>query len=553
MYTDIEGSNQTSTSRATSTIIDDQWSIVSFDKGDEIGIFSSGGNFRDDNGPFDNERLMFDGDRFMGDGGSTFSPTYMNGAETMIYYPYNSNISDDGLLLRTKAQGEIAPWRCLDVLTSYELEITGNNGGQEMALFGKMTHAFAELIIMRGEGFDSPPEDTDDIQYSRITAVLNEPFTRLQITMTLQPWSCNPVLTYKSSDMNADDARKWDAWQGGNYGITQNNPDGKKAWYVVVPTVGSKEGIKKPGERSYVDYIELYDNDGHLQRVSGLKLSGQNSKYVDAGWRYPMEITMNELVPTVNPYPIVPWGEDTNLTDERKRGINNLAEFAAWVRDYNAYMLDPLNEQKINALLSYGDKYIDSNGKVSWHFYLLSDIDLSTYNPLPYEDSDGKTINPSEGVIIPKLLDILDGRGSTLVGSKFINHKITGLNKTFVETMGVNASNQNNGSLQNIDFIEPFINNDVSVTAPVGIMANTIDGGSVVNCNIIEGKLLNPGGPAGMVSGTMNSGIVRSCTFAGILVCASTSTSENSEKIVGKDPTGNCTFEDNNASYVVME
>ncbi|MCH5319333.1 MAG: hypothetical protein J1E38_06450 [Paramuribaculum sp.] len=555
VYTNIEGANKASISRASSTTIDDKWSIVSFEPQDKIGIFSSGGNFRDENGPFNNEELTYDGARFIGEGGSTFSPTYMNGAETLIYYPYSPNISDSGLLLRTTADGEAVSTRCIDMLTSSELEITGNDGGQDMALFGKMTHSFAELIIMRGEGFDSPPADTDEIQYSRITAVLSDPVTRIQITMSLDPWSCTPVLTYNPSDISdQDEARKWDAWQGGNFGITETNPDGKEAWYVIVPTVGSQQGIKKPGARSYVDYIELYDNDGHLQRVSGLKLSGQNSKYVDAGWRYPMEITMNELVPTVNPYPIVPWGEDTNLTDERKRGINNLTEFAAWVRDYNAYMLDPNNDQKINALLSYGDKYVDPDGNVSWHFYLLSDIDLSSYNPLPYVDSNGETIDPSsEGVIIPKLLDILDGRSTTLVDSKFINHKITGLTKTFIGEMSVNKSNQNNGSLQNLDFIEPFINNDANVDSNTGIMANTIDGGSVENCNIIDGKLLNPGGPAGMVCGTMNAGIVRNCTFSGLLVSTSPSTSENWGKLVGTTPTGNCTFENNDASDVATE
>ncbi|MCH5240581.1 MAG: hypothetical protein J1F38_10185 [Muribaculaceae bacterium] len=554
VYANIEGSNQASVSRASTTTIDDQWSIVSFEDGDKIGIFSSGGNFREENGPFDNEELIYDGERFIGEGGSTFSPTYMNGAESLIYYPYTSDISDPGLLLRTTADGEDAPLRCVDMLASYELVITGNDGGQDMALFGKMTHAFAELIIMRGEGFDNPPADTDEIQYSRITAVLSEPFTRIQITMSSDPWSCTPVLSYNSSDIPVpDNARKWVAWKGGNYGITQTNPVGKEAWYVVVPTVGSQQGIKKAGYRSYVDYIELYDNEGHLQRVSGLKLSGQNSKYVDAGWRYPMEITMNELVPTVNPYPITPWGKDTNLTDERKRGINNLTEFAAWVRDYNAYMLDPKNDQKIDALLSYGDKYQDPDGNISWHFYLLSDIDLTSYNPLPYVDSEGETVNPSEGVIILKLLDILDGRGTTLVDSKFVNHKIMGLTKTFIGEMSVNTSNQNNGSLQNLDFIEPFINNAVNVESATGIMATSINGGSVVNCNIIDGKLLNPGGPAGMVSGTMNSGIVRDCTFSGLLVCASTSNPEESEKLVGVDPTGNCTFENNDASDVATE
>ncbi|MCH5219063.1 MAG: fimbrillin family protein [Muribaculaceae bacterium] len=544
VYAEIVGQVK-SESRANRTEINDMWSITAFTENDKIGIFASAGNFADDNGPFNNYELTYlvsaDGEMFKGEDGATFSPTAMNGNEAVIYYPYSKDVTNPGMWLRTTAEGETSPLRCVDMLVSTELVIAGENS----ALYGKMGHLFAELIIMRGPGFDDPPQGLD-----RITAVLSDPVTRVKIEMTTDPWNCVPEMVYIENDgnMTKDDARKWDAWKGGEFQPTEQD-EGKPAWYVIVPTVGSNEGITRPGNRSIVDYIELYDNQGHLQRVSGLQLSGHNSKYVDAGWRYPLEITMNELVPTVSVFPILPWGEDINLTDERKRGINNLAEFANWIHDYNLYVLTPENEEKVQALLKYGDKYQDPEGKISWHFYLLTDIDLTNYNPLPYEDLNGSTITESE-FILPKLQDILDGKSTTLVNGKFLNHKIIGLNKTFVGEMTTNSSNQNNGSIQNVDFVNPDVKKEETSDTPTGIIANSMNGASVINCRILQGSLYNPGGPAGMITGTINDGTIRDCSVSNFMVCKSTATGDAS-RIVGVNPTGECTFVNNNVDVAM--
>lgn len=549
IYTEIAGKNIAT--RAERTNIDDHWSYVQFQEGDEMGFFASGGNFQDNNGPFDNEKLTYDGSKFNGDSEATFSPTYMNGDEIFMYYPYSPDITTyPGVTLRENVpDNPEEPQRCMDLLTSSELNITGVDNGKDLALFGNIYHAFSELIIVRGEGFDNPP--TTDPKYSVITAVLREPVTNALITVSNDPsWSCSLTLEYDGS-IDETAARSWQAWKGENFRATAQDEVGEEAWYVVLPTVGSVEKNKRPGLRTTVDYIELYDNEGHLQRVSSLRLSQGNTKYLDGGWKYPMKITMNELVPTVNPYPIIPWGEDVNLTDERKRGINNITEFAEWVRDYNLYLLAPGDETNIGNMMKYGDKYVDADNNISWHFYVLTDLDFQNYAPLPYNDLEGNVVTPSNTVIIPKLVDILDGLSTTLVGSKFMNHKILNLDKTFIGEMGTNVSLQNNGTLRNFDFVSPDVNNGLTSESPAGIITNTMDGATVDNCNISNGNLFNPNGPAGMITGTINNGVIRDCTVGGFLY-SSTRYDDNVAyaKLSGEVPEGDCTFEDNNTADV---
>ena len=540
VYVKIEG---TYGSRAERMKIHDLWSYVDFQKGDEMGIFASGGNFNENNGPFDNEKLTYDGNKFNGKSESTFSPAFMKEDEIYLYFPYDPDITKEGMELRVEEDPEnpTGPLRCIDLLTSSGLSIFGSNNGTDMALFGTMSHNFSELIIVRGEGFDAPPADTNETQYSRITAVLSEPITHAKITMTLDPWSCGLSFINDGKVSNME-ARSWTAWKGGNFNITEHDEEGEEAWYVILPTVA--------GNRSYVDYIELYDNEGHLQRVSSLLLSGGKTKYIDPGWRYPMEITMKELVPTVNPFPILPWNDDVNLTDERKRGINNITEFATWVRDYNLYLLDSTNSDYISSLMKYGDQYIDSEGNVSWHFYVLSDLDFSKYEALPYTDTNGEEKIPQD-VIIPRLQDILDGVSTTLVNSRFINHKILNLKTTFIGSMETNTSLQNNGTLQNFDFIRPDINKGENNTSQVGIISNNINGGMVSYCNIINGTLFNPGAPSGMITGSIYDGVVRNCTISGSLYSSTILTDSSYSMITGTVPTGTCTFENNDTADVI--
>lgn len=524
IYADIDGS--AAHTRAALTTIDDLWSYVGFEEDGEdfMGFYSSGGNWTVDNGKgnFDNLKLQYKNKQFNDpENGVEFSPSHMEGSKIYMYYPYEPNMNTTGLELRIRVEEEDDYvvdddnkesknylLRCKDYLSSNSITLDGVKDGNQMALYGAFKHAFSELIIMRGKGFDNPPSGK-----WRITAVLDVGCTHIKVAIdTESGWSCSPQLVYAENNYNlsSEEARRWNAWRGGNYGITNVDTEGKPAWYVIVPTL--------PGNRnSTVEYIELYDNEGYLQRVSSLKLRGGNTKYVDPGWRYPMEITMEELVPTINPFQVVPWKDDVDLTDERTRGINGLAEFEQWVYYYNAWLIDGPDPDKKNALLKYGDALVDSEGNISWHFYLLSDLDLSKYEPFPGNDgeTDGSSTLPTD-CIVPELADVLDGKSTTLVNGKFINHTISGLTKTFIETISPG------GSLQNLDFVEPDVRNNEDSKSPAGILVNTLKNGEVLNCNILFGTLINPDGPAGMVAGEMFGGKIGNCTLSGFLRAGST-------------------------------
>ena len=529
---EIAGS-ETGKSRAQRTDIDDQWSYVGFDINDAMGFYASGGNRSNNDGPFDNFKLVYTltdyGKRFLDSNGSVFSPSAMKADEVFMYYPYAENMNTTGMVLRDEvAPGDI---RCIDMLSASSLVLQGSNNPNasgETALYGSFHHAFSELIIMRGEGFDNPPENCE-----RITVVISNPCTNITVNYeaSADSWNCYPSLVYDPANamgLSQAQAKQWNAWKGGNYGITTEDEVGEEAWYVVLPTIGTSGT-----GRSSVEYIELYDNEGNLQRVSSLKLSGATTnnptKFLDSGWRYPLKINMTELVPTVNPYPILPWEENVDLTDSRERGINNLAEFQKWVSDYNAYLAEPGNPEKTAALLAYGDQIIDGNtGDTSWHFYVFNDLDLTNYIPLPGSDGSEEEQITNFNIIVPQLKDVLDGKSTTLSNGRFLNSKITGLSKTFIGNLS--------GMLQNFDFENPTIINSEESTDPAGILALNMISASVINCNIENGTLFNPGGPSGMVAGTMSglSNTIKDCEINGFIIFGSTvMTPEAAKYLVG--------------------
>lgn len=522
----------------------DQWSIVGFNEGDQMGFFASGGNWQ--NGeydtPFVNYQLTYNpsqgNGRFVGPNQSVFSPSGMNANEVYMYFPYSSTITTTGMPLRVNYDGDDDTYkgtqRCMDLLSSSFLNLTGPQG----ALYGEFHHAFSELIIMRGEGFDNPPPGKEDI-----TVVTNTPIDNLVVTYDqTQDWNLALSFSYNGAQPDAA-SYSWQAWQGSNYGITDADKVGKKAWYVVIPTL--------PNNYTAIDYIQLCDNDGYYQKVSSMALMGGNTKFVENGWRYPMEITMKELVPTVNPYNIEPWGENVDLTDPRTRGINDEAEFATWVMDYNLYLAEQTPENIAN-LLNYGDLTVnEETGGKTWHFYILSDLDLSTYTPLQMpEDGDGDEgpdIEIDYSVIIQNLApgDILDGVSTNLMNGKFLSHTISGLNKTFVGNL--------QGTLQNILFDSPRIIYSVENTSASGILANALNSGYVTNCEINNGGLFNPGGPGGVLTGTMSGGSVTNCTFDGIIYVSETVEDDNLpySGLVGVTPEGDFNFENNDVSVII--
>lgn len=516
----------------------DEWSYIDFTEDDVMGFFSSGGKFTEGTygqAPFINQPLVYTGgvggENFRDPDNTDFSPSHMNGNEIYMYFPYAPSITDaNGFTLRTNkgTGGEtLDTLRCVDFLSTNHLDILSEGVSSSAALYGEFYHTFAELIIMRGEGFDNPPASLGTDRW-KIRAVLNTPVTGIRTALAEdgESWKCTPELVWDSLNVERLDASTWEAWHGGNYSKTQQDTIGQSAWYVIVPTLGCKaaQGAQRDGLRTVVQYIELYDNDGNLQRVSTLLLSNGNSKYVDGGWRYPMEISLKELVPTAYPCEIVPWVDEVDLTDERSRGINNAQEFERWVQAYNLYLREPTEEHS-NALLQFGDLYIKSDETRYWHFYVLKDLDLSGFSDTP---------------IVPVLRDIFDGQSTIYANGGHGNNTISGLSTTLFGTIeGENAK------VQNFNIKKPKVNYGDSNTDPVGILANTIsEGGAVEHCNIQDGTLYSPNAAAGMIAGKVEQGSVKNCTVSGFLVSSSTH-----DGVIGEKGSGYAE-ENNDASNV---
>ena len=523
----------------------DEWSYTGFQDGDAMGFFSSGGNYTGGNygeAPFVNQELIYTGgvegeENFRDPNNTQFSPTHMKDNEIFMYFPYNKDITSDmGITLRTTKGPDnetLEIPHCIDFLSTDYLSIFGSAATSKPSLYGEFKHTFAELIIMRGEGFDNPPEIPGVDQWE-IKVVLNQPITGIKTVLNEPgaPWKCTPTFVWDSiSTPNRLEAQTWDAWQGGNFYLTEQDKVGQKAWYAIVPTIGcdANVGEKRAGVRTLVEYIELYDNDGHLQRVSSLRLSNSNTKYVDGGWRYPMQISMKELVPTANPCAIIPWKDNVDLTDARVRGINNITDFGNWITAYNSYLNNPGDDQYIKPLFQYGDLYQNSNGENYWHFYVLTDLDLSSL------------VTNVNTPLITELRDILDGESTNFVNGRFLNYNITGLNAPLVGTLtGPNAE------ILNFNFQRPNIQFDDEASEPAGILANKMaDGASVTNCTIRQGTMYHPGGPAGMIVGTIESTCrIKDCTVSGYLIAV-----DNFDPLAGSAP-GNYTSENNNDTNV---
>lgn len=533
---------ETLSTRADIQLNYDGWSYTHFNTGDKMGLYSEHGDYNEDKGndSFINLPLTYEGNnQFKNDDNIEFSPSRMTPETMFMYFPYSEKMLDNqgssmdatGMELRKFNEGF---YKCTDVLDMMEISTESLAGG---AIIGKFRHAFAELIIMRGEGFNDPPAGKEEIW-----VVMQNPYTHLKINYSLDPWFCSPQLVnetgYKPEnwpDSETFNAQRWQAWQGGNYTITEEDKIGVPAWYALIPCLGTNN------TDFTVSYIELYDNEGNLQQVTSLSLAPNPSdskkftKYVNESWRYPLLVEMKELVPTVNPYPIIPWEGDTDLTNERKRGISNAFDLQTWLNYYNAY----LGNGEYQNLMQYGDRVVDTEGNfLYWHFYLLDDIDLSEMN----------NENTNTSVLIPELKDILDGVNmNEMSDNTRPNHSITGLDKTLIGKMS------GYGALQNINFESPDVR--TNSTDPVGILVNSIVGSPgnycvIDNCNINRGTLTS-NGPVGIIAGSIRNTRITNCEVSGFILGTSTLESSPYLNMVANQEGGNTV--ENNVSTVIFK
>lgn len=520
----------------------DGWSYRDFSDGDELGLYANMKKGRVENMPM----LFSAGKNEKGDkvysfgpsnGTDNFNPTDIIGSNVFMYFPYTNEMttSEDpeypGLELRTKRAPytglsvEDGPWRCVDFLVTNTIDVSNIDRG---TISGTLIHSFSELIIMRGEGFDKPkaPEGSNIDPY-KITVKLNKPYSHVQIANQTNPWKCSVKLIYENGYTPKDetnfDATLWEAWKGGNYGETNENPAGYEAWYVILPTMGDSTS----SERSRVEYIELYDNEGNLQTIKDLYLSGakgyvhnQPGNYLDRKWRYPFQISMQELVPTVFPFSIESWNEG-NITNERTRGITQ-ENFSTWLSAYNTYISSNRPLISDETLSQYGDKIMKNNTSY-WHFYLLENLDMSEY--------------AQGGVVIPTLEDVIDGKSSQ--GASPV--AITNLTVPFVDKM------QNTfDSLLNLTIERPYI--DLPHRTPeTGVLVNSLNSGGINNCTVNQGYI-NAHGKVGMFAGKMESGRIEDSKASGMII--GTSSQADTGYLVGEKSSTDVLT--NNSSTVVF-
>lgn len=510
----------------------DEWSYYTFRKGDVLGLYSQYGNIDGGDPAFNNEALEYLQDAsqmFQFRSSKLFAPEEIVKGGIFLYFPWSEDISSSpGLDLRKLGEDAMhrPTLRCEDFLMCNTMD---KESMTDYKLYGNFDHTFGEIIITRGEGFDNPKNEFNQPD-STIHVVMKNPYTHVYLSKTSNPWAVAPKL-YNEVGYDADnspyfiDARTWEAWRGKDYAVTISDGSNeeeitKPAWYVILPTI--------PNNPTEIDYIELYDNEGVLQRVTSIPLMN-GSRKIETGWRYPIMIEMKELVPTVFPFRVIPWNANKDLTQKRTRGISSADDFQKWINAYNQFLSSGRSFEE--ELFNYGDKYTDLNTNTDyWHFHLLNNIDISSL-----------MVN---GAYIATLEDVLDGEAPTLSdGFRHDNLTITGMKAPLVGSLrGQNAG------VENITIGKNTLINSTTIT-PIGVIANGMSGGAKVDNCIINDIFLVSRGPVGAIAGQLNNGSITNCTVSGTLIGTE---STAPEYLIGTAPTGSYIYE-NNVSSVIFD
>lgn len=518
LYADIEGFNEGG-SRATPANNDDHWTLRNFSYGDLIGLYSAYGDntAEDGNGPLNNVPMEYGQNSFVN---YDIDCNMENFKDKMFfyYYPYCEHIDYDknitsvthdpdyGIKLRVPCADGIE--RCNDILFVVDQEISSQYN---------FKHAMSSIVILRGEGFENPKNDS-------VTVVLTEGFSHF----TLQDNPYKDHTYYKTGKLvyledcgkTELECRKWEAWPGDDYTV-KNSKDPydtqvfKNVYYVVLPTMNSSG-------RTTVNHIRINDNNGKWHNVSNFYLISGNRK-LEPGARYPLLIKMEGIEPVGYPYEIIPWEGDNVIKDDRDAGINTYQEFIDWMSKYSLYInpQNPVDEALINQLLEFGDKTELPDGTLNWTFYINNDIDFSGHDFDAY-----KTIY----LLNFDFKDRLEGRRKyTLSNIKISN----GNSPSFLKSL------TKDGVLKNLNFEGIWIEYTGDEEQTVGGLVQDCYG-TISNCDVSGTVISN--GPVGMIAGNAQNATVENCILSGNILGKSTV-----NNLFGTS-TGNCTLTGNHTS-----
>lgn len=511
---DIAGYGEVGT-RATRIDTEDLWTWKSFTKGDKIGFYSLYGNSDapGGNGSFNNVPMTYGAAQ-----SSTRSTFYNNEIDfntdnfverkAFFYFPYVKNIDYDpghtkyiddnyGFEIRKIAENEDEIDKCNDLLWIFAPStVTGNMS---------FSHAFSEIMILRGEGFK-------DAKDRKVKIVLDKGFSHAVVDDDpgnyLKYFRLVYLEEYKKTE---EECRVWYAWEGkGDYKVEDRDnrepyPSGyngvtfeeKDIHYVILPT---HRILTKPS----VDYIEICDDDGRWHKVSNFVLYNQ-TKTLERGQRYPLVIKIEEKEVIVQPIAIEPWEDTKLIEDNREAGINSATDLRDWLLIYKEYLSkgrprdNEVGTTYENQLKNFGDMTVPSdnsdNKEVKWTFYINTDI-----------DDLSNILVDNQQYLIARLDDTLDGLNNTIRGlslsapyapsfigeigekGKVVNLNFTGLN---LQCTGSDDSPAGGittvckGKIENCS-----IDGAISTTGPVGIIAGEAFAGSSITSNTGSGLVI---------------------------------------------------------------
>lgn len=492
------------TSRAT---IDrsDGWTVSNFTNGDVCGMFLTKGDLNSEDGQVWNGKEYF---QIESNGSFKFSnpdilldPLQATNALAYLYYPYSENFNRDkiddypGFELRKKDTDGVE--KCIDYMYCNNLVL--NNG----AITSTFNHLFASMVIIPDEGFSNATAQD-------ISVVLSQPYSHLELkpgyTADGLLSSISHQLTYKGGEDTDSKLRyrTWKAWEGSTY-------SGQRAWYVLVP----------PGT---ISYVSIKDDYGNTQNIISFNFNGNGSKTVASGNKYPVKIKLKkELDETYFPVAILDWEDDIDITDKRDAGINDIIDYNRWAAAYNTYQdnlhnLD--NQVYIDNLRPYGDLLITQAGEYEWTFYVNNNLIFGS----------------GEDALIP-----VNYFNDKLLGvNNYSNFHFANISQPPIKTMGPK------GYVKSLNFRKIYVTSDSET--PIGGIIGIMEGGTVENCNIEMGIVIN-NGAVGMIAGSATNAIIKNSSASGMLVGVSTygddSDSEN-YALVGE--ANNVTFEGNTQS-----
>lgn len=404
-------------------------------------------------------------------------PNYVKSDGSSLVVPSGSQKGEHYIHIFTE-DGHI-----VDLLTAQKMQYDNINY--------QFRHRFAMVLLFLGEGFSPDTEGNGKLTVHLTYHVLGAHILRKEIDPF--PYEDFP-LTVDTVPLD-----KVSEYGFGRSSFTAPRVDGytllvgqePRTVYPVILPAGAK-----------IDYIEVKDKTGKLQRVKPAR--GEALTGLEGGWKHPLTIRMEGIVPTVYPHEIIDWNEQHVGEVDKLPGIHSEEQFAAWLKVYNRNVdkWEAMNVADSVELAHYGvHNDGETPGTDGWTFYLWNDIDCKDMKP----DANGAFVKAlTEGVTF-------DGKGYVL-HNLMLDFEHTAPSSGRVGLIGEIRG----GRLRNLHLDFVTVRN-MTADALSGCIAGCISGGEVYDCTVREAAMMCRDGVAGVLAGEMTGGRVSDCKFHGMV------------------------------------